>query len=91
MNVRVVLFRRNATLAKPSSFYAFAITTQTRLGRPKQAWADSRQQKRIDMNDIRPLFTLGRKYRLKPSAELLTLATKQGVQLVEPWTVEQPP
>ena len=51
----------------------------TDSARTAQAGLGRQPKKRIDMNDIHPLYTLGTRGKLEPSLELQALTTSLGV------------
>ena len=68
---------RYTTLSKA---LLFASTTDS--ARTAQAGMGRQPKKRIDMNDVYPLFTIGARGKLEPSLELQTLTTSMGVAYI---------
>ena len=58
---------------------ALLFAQETDSARTAQAGMGRQPKKRIDMNDLRPIFNRNDKGGLRPSAELVALTTKLGI------------
>ena len=82
-----MLIRTLERFTKLSRALLFANSTDS--ARTAQAGMGRQPKKRIDLADIRPLYELGEKNKLTPSAELVSLAGKLGIEhLVETETAK---
>ena len=78
------IVERYTTLSK-----ALLFAQETDSARTAQAGMGRQPKKRIDMNDLRPVFNRNDKGGLKPSAELVELASKLGIAHAVEGTTEQ--